>query len=246
MFFFMLKFRGDLECVALQWLNHYWCPSWTSWQKGTAYVSPDNLFVRQRSAGSFGVASSGSITHLHSRLCCCCFHHQLQVPSDWRADPQASYPDIQEELPPKPQGTTRLSAVIVKRPKCSVFNISIFKVMGSNYSFKITSLFLFQQQCLTASKFVAHLINQNVVCPVSSLEQCVWVLRTVVEKLSLILRPMRYCVLRCSLCCWSARPMTAWRFPSPSWRSVDSNWRRCPREALMVHWSYHSLADKLH
>lgn len=34
---------------------------------------------------------------------------------------------------------------------------------------KNPSVFVLQQQCLTASKFVAHLINQNVVRPVSSL-----------------------------------------------------------------------------
>lgn len=76
---------------------------------GTAYVLPDGLFVCQGSAGSFGVAGSVSVAHLHSCLCRCCRHHQLQVPSDWRADPQASDPNVQEELPPKPQGTTCMS-----------------------------------------------------------------------------------------------------------------------------------------
>lgn len=41
-----------------------------------------------------------------------------------------------------------------------------------NYCSKKLFVFLIQQQCLTASKFVAHLINQNVVCPAVQLHQC--------------------------------------------------------------------------
>lgn len=123
------------------------------------------FIVRQGSAGSFGVAGSGSVAHLHSRLCGCCFHHQLQIPCDWRADPQASHPHVQEELPPKPQGTACMTAV----EECSLFNTRMFFILNELSLIKNPSVFVLQQQCLTASKFVAHLINQNVVRPVSSL-----------------------------------------------------------------------------
>lgn len=54
----------------------------------------------------------------------------------------------------------------------------------------------------------------------------------------LTLRPMRFCVWRCSLCCWSDRLTTAWRSPLPFWKSVDSNWPRSPPEESMVRCSY--------
>lgn len=95
---------------------------------------------------------------------------------------------------------------------------------------------------------MAHLINQNVVGPpfwpyhwwrgwvlmFSSNKVCL----SLSALMSLALRPMRFCAWRCLLCCWSVRLTTAWRSPSPSWRSVDSNWPRCRREESTVHCSY--------
>lgn len=68
----------------------------------TVYVS-----VCQGSAGSLGATGSGGVSDLYSCLRRRRRHHQLQVPPDWRADPQTPYPDLQEELPPQPQGTCR-------------------------------------------------------------------------------------------------------------------------------------------
>lgn len=67
----------------------------------------NHLLVCQGSAGSLGAAGSGSVSDLHSRLRRRRCHHQLQVPADWRADPQTPHPGLQEELPPQPQGTCR-------------------------------------------------------------------------------------------------------------------------------------------
>lgn len=63
------------------------------------------LSVPQGSAGSLHPAGSDSVAHLHSRLRRPRRHHQLQVPADRGADPQATHPDVQEELPTQPQGT---------------------------------------------------------------------------------------------------------------------------------------------